>query len=166
MLVNGIQTEQEIGYSGYYFDPEFHPIDFCVIGYVNDYFCGRLLVFLAITFLQFFIIFTVQISVSFLYNIKYNDLKGSENNSDAQYYIWSTAITVGLLAVIVYALDMYAMAYENKPSEFPDVTIYFVSGMVYLIFFPIINAIGCIRFTRHVAKRDFPIPCLVTARYL
>lgn len=139
-LTHGTKVGNEQGYSIFYFSPEDHVTDYCVLHYTEDYKIKRYILAVAVLVSQLINLLIIPFTARRFYKPISATL--NDESKDLKHYFRGFTFTIGLLGVITYICDIILISSEEADdlvkSAISDVHVYYVSGLVLLVVFPII----------------------------
>ena len=138
-LTHGTKVGNEQGFSTFFFYPEDHVTDFCVLHYTEDYRIKRNILAAAILITQVFNLLVIPFTARRFYKRISDTLK--DESSDLKHYFRGFTLTIGLLGVVAFICDIILVSFEeandDSKSVISDVHAYYIGGLVFLLLFSV-----------------------------
>ena len=151
--------EDNRGYTAYFFNRN-NTNEFCVVLSETFYRNNRMLIFLALVFLEFFVAFGTPAAIYYAYEPinRHSRRKGS----NVQYFLWSILILSPVLVGIVLGIDLYTLidfGLRREQSSQGDIVANFALAGAAVVFFMIFDIVlTSLLVCTGVLKSDFTTP--------
>ena len=166
----GMLSEDERGFSSFYFSPVEYPNDYCVLP--NEiiknswFFTERTLLLSALICVAIFISLATPpaLTQKSVYNYVHENARNV--NSNWRYFIWALVLSLAPLNLLVILVQMsfdgiYTTCNDDCRSYYKDVTSYYYIRLVMFSLFPavdlLITLVYCFVCEKDCLKGDFPL---------